>query len=109
MTKPSNGARRKIWRNGKMNITEALWILERAHTRDDALTGYTVQWSPGDFILSLDRSEYIEAWGVVRDHLRSAPTDPRGHAYHLYADLLRRHAQALRDHQEELRGRLFAG
>lgn len=51
-----------------MNIRDALWVLERAHTRDDAQVGYRVETLPQVFEHS--RAEYIEAWGVVRDHLR---------------------------------------
>lgn len=52
-----------------MNINEALWILERAHTRDDELTGYVVQMQP-DLFGDIGRTEYIEAWGVLRRTLR---------------------------------------
>jgi len=51
-----------------MSIRDALWVLERAHTRDDAQVGYRVETLPQVFEHS--RAEYIEAWGVVRDHLR---------------------------------------
>lgn len=55
-----------------MNIRDALWILERTHTRDtDEPIGFTVEMSR---IIGHEGghsvAEYIEAWGVVRAHLR---------------------------------------
>lgn len=52
-----------------MNLTEALWVLDRAHTRDDAEAGYLVETYPNTW--ESGAGEYIEAWGVVRAHLRS--------------------------------------
>lgn len=55
-----------------MDFTEALWVLERAHTRDGDPNGlgYTVEMVPA-YLLDFDHGAYIEAWGVVRDYLRS--------------------------------------
>ena len=55
-----------------MNLTKALWILDRAHTRDDEMVGYVVETTPNLFGLGFSRHEYIEAWGVVRAALRPA-------------------------------------
>lgn len=53
-----------------MNIREALWILDRCHTRDDDYLGYTVESMP--YIFDFDSVDYINAWGVLRSYLRSA-------------------------------------
>lgn len=55
-----------------MNLTKALWILDRAHTRDDEMVGYVVETTPNLFGLGFSRHEYTEAWGVVRAALRPA-------------------------------------
>lgn len=59
-----------------MNIREALWILDRVHTRDDdnPAIRYTVEQDP--FMLEVyGQHRYVEAWGVVRDYLRGVDVD----------------------------------
>jgi hypothetical protein len=51
----------------KMTLQAALGYLTRAHTRDDELTGYTVETLPR--IEKWEHSAYVEAWGVARDYL----------------------------------------
>ncbi len=52
-----------------MTLMAALSTLERAHTRDDELTGYVVEHRRT--IEDWERPAYVEAWGVVRDYIRS--------------------------------------
>ena len=52
-----------------MTLQEALGFLTRAHTRDDELTGYTVEMLPR--IEEWEHSAYLEAWGVARDYLHA--------------------------------------
>lgn len=56
-----------------MNLRDALWVLDRAHTRDEpSPIGYVVEmcgiigYEGGHSV-----QEYIEAWGAVRSYLRS--------------------------------------
>lgn len=48
-----------------MNIREALWILDKAHTRDGIDGKYHVFPAP-----SFSVKDYYEAWGVLRAYLR---------------------------------------
>jgi len=54
-----------------MNIRDALSVLVEIHTADDSQLGFAVRMgaTPEPHHLRHD-GEYIEAWGVVRDHLR---------------------------------------
>ena len=52
-----------------MSLDEALWILERSHTRDDEITGYVVETLPR-YDYHCSQSQYLEAWGVMRAHNR---------------------------------------
>jgi hypothetical protein len=58
-----------------MSLQAALWLLERVHTRDDDLTGFTVQRVPVVENQGISPSDYLEAWAVVRDYLRTT-VDP---------------------------------
>lgn len=55
-----------------MNIREALWILDKAHTRDGIDGKYHVFPAP-----SFHVKDYYEAWGVVRDYLRGVNTEEK--------------------------------
>lgn len=60
-----------------MKITTAIRILTDAHTRDDdhPVIKYTVQMMPDVDYKPYSRSEYTEAWGVLRDFIRSDRID----------------------------------
>lgn len=58
-----------------MGLTQALYILAQAHTREDEQVGYVVEMHPGFDMRPFSQGEYIEAWKVVRAALM-LPTEP---------------------------------
>lgn len=53
----------------EMTLDRALVILADVHTRDDDLAGFLVEVGP-TFMLRYGQDEYIEAWRIVREHIR---------------------------------------
>ena len=56
-------------------LFDALHLLARVHTRDDAEIGFTVEMSPAPMFYR--DIEYIEAWRIVREqlHLQVEPVE----------------------------------
>lgn len=60
-----------------MTLEKALHILANAHTRDDDLTGFVVEYVPSlEYRVEFTRSDYIEAWKTVRAHIH-LQTEPK--------------------------------
>jgi hypothetical protein len=57
-------------------LKEALSILERAHTRDDEMVGFTVERSPAPELTGISPTDYWDAWRMVREFVRSPVLDP---------------------------------
>lgn len=53
-----------------MKLDQALHILVSVHTRDDDVTGFVVKVGAQPDPFEWSRSQYLEAWEVVRRHLR---------------------------------------
>ena len=61
-----------------MPLSKALHILADIHTRDDDVTGFTVQhgagWHP--YLSRWSQDDYIRAWAAVRAHIH-LQTEPK--------------------------------
>lgn len=59
-------------------LTAALELLVHAHTRDDHQAGFVVEMRPALLpFTGVERSQYLDAWRVVRDALGYGAEPPK--------------------------------